>query len=359
MEDKTKVEGAGVLSELFKLLFKGIDNILDNAAEYEKEMGVLKQVTRIPVLDKDNKEWEVKVKLAPIKDKDGLFYVEIESDYPSFNGSRADKKPMSINKQNIDDFNKLIEQVLQDNQLTEINDEEDNKEVESDKSTRQCYDNKEFIEWDENGRVEDEPEIYDVDVTIVPLTDKEDTFSIDLKCDKRPLELDKKALQEVKKSKVEDAIYFALKDNNLIELDRIDDLEESTASSHLDVSLSYIKSSDEVNLSAIYANYDVGQAMEALQQIIDDDEFVATLTEEPQSFRITDEGDTYDIALIDEVDTSNSACDIYTAICALSGMLDAYSINLDTQQQAAAAELATALAKAQAVFTPTDQLDPL
>ena len=51
MADKNRqnVQGGVIIDTLAKLLFKGLDNIFDAAAEYEREMGVLKQITRIPV----------------------------------------------------------------------------------------------------------------------------------------------------------------------------------------------------------------------------------------------------------------------------------------------------------------------
>lgn len=377
MEDKTKVEGAGALSEIFKLLFKGVDRIFDQAVEYENDFGKLKQVTKLPIKYK-NKDYVVEVKLAPVKGKEDIFYVEIDDGGSGLDFSKYNEKPMKIeDKTNRKEFEDRIKQIINDAgaQIESQDDNEESEEGKGDKNIIQCYDVNDYMEWEETEQQGPEPRIIDV-IEYKSPADTKGNLNITLECSDRELKpsdnrLLDDVLTNVPPSQVDGIILDILKTSKLItvksskeesEEDELVDtyMEEGTpASSHLDVSLSYIKSSDEVNLSAIYANYDVGQAMEALQQVIDNDEFVATLTEEPQSFRITDEGDDYDVTIIDEVDTSNSACDIYTAICALSGMLDAYSINLDTQQQAAAAELATALAKAQAVFTPTDKLDPL
>ena len=379
MNNTQAVQGAGALSELFRLLFKGVDKILDSAAEYQNEMGVLKQISTINVRDSKGKEYFVKIKLAPVKDKDGIFYVETESNYPGFNGSSIDKKTMTINKQNVDDFNKAVAKLLDDNDLTRIG-----NKGQTDNSTIACYDERKFTDWKEDGGQGQKPKKIKVEVEITESASSKGKFDLFMKCGDVKLRYDDHDLTEdnvtdLSKDEVEDVIDKVLYDSHLIRVEEADaqaeDLEnaspmdssgiDSTASGianskHVDVTLSYIKSSEEVTLNAIYASYDVNDAMNALQQVVDNDDFVAVLTEDPQSFRITDEGDDFDVVLIDQVDVESAESDIYTSLSALSGLLDAYSVNFDPQQQVAADNLLNAIKKAQECFNPCpDQSDEI
>ena len=364
MENKTKVEG-GALAEIFKLLFKGVDNLLGSAAEYQNDMGILKQVNTIPIIKKD-KEYTIQVKLAPVKDREGLFYVEIDDGGSGLDFSKYDKKPVQLDTKNKEGFEKYIQQVIKDAGATILNTDDSGKKGK--KEVIECYDVDDYMKWEENGQQGQEPDIIDV-IKYESPSEESGKVNITLQCTARELKpsderLLDDVLTDVPTNEVNNVILDILKTSKLITVESAKEEEEDVdqsaqetemgtpASSHVDVSLSYIKSSDEVNLNAIYANYDVNEAMNALQQVIDNDEFIASLTEEPQSFRITDEGDDYDVTVIDDVDTSCAASDIYTSICALSGLLDAYSVNLDPQKQAAAQTLMNALTQAQDAFCP-------
>lgn len=112
------VEGGAVLDALSKMFFKGIGSILDSAAEYQKEMGVLKQVSKIPVIDARGDAYTLIVKLSPIKDKENIYYVEVECPgYDKFNGEDVDKHAFTINKSTSDDFDDLIRELLKSNGL--------------------------------------------------------------------------------------------------------------------------------------------------------------------------------------------------------------------------------------------------
>lgn len=63
---------------------------------------------------------------------------------------------------------------------------------------------------------------------------------------------------------------------------------------------------DTINLCAINAGTDVIKAMNILDQVLSDDTFVATITEEPKSFEIVDTEDAYDVENTDTVDTSKT-----------------------------------------------------
>ena len=375
---KTYVAG-GVLDSLFKLLFKGLDNIFNAAVEYENDMGKLKQVSNIKVKDSNGNEGIVKIKLSPVKDKDSVYYVEVVSDIDGFNAEGVDRTTMKIDKTGQEDFKKLIAKLLSDNKLMQIKEEGEGLHVIN------CYDEDEYIKWKE----EDGPEPKIIKVEVIQRTSsKKGYVDISLECKDKELKYDDHAvssddLDGIKEGEVRELIDKILEDSKLmrtteadeeygfdenkksedqsdtnedeLEEEDEDELEEEDknqpiASKHIDVSLSYVKSSDEVELHAIYANYDVNRAMQAFDEIINNDEFVDMLTEDPQSFRITDEGDDFDIMPIDIVDTTSAANDIYTAITGLIGLLEAYSIDLDQQQQTEANNLISALSKAQIMF---------
>lgn len=133
MANKQPVQGGALLDALSKLFFKGLDNIFDAAAEYQKEMGVLKQVNKIPVKDKAGNEYTVTVKLAPVKDKDGIFYVEVSSDAPGFTVSEdINEKAIKLSKESMKEFRNVVFSILRENNLEEIKDEDAEDESESD-----------------------------------------------------------------------------------------------------------------------------------------------------------------------------------------------------------------------------------
>lgn len=69
---------------------------------------------------------------------------------------------------------------------------------------------------------------------------------------------------------------------------------------------------DTINLCAIRAN-NVISAMNILDEVLSDDEFVATITSEPVSFEITETDDAYDVQDISSVDTSNTFVEMLRA----------------------------------------------
>lgn len=94
---------------------------------------------------------------------------------------------------------------------------------------------------------------------------------------------------------------------------KADDTVKSTNS--LKVTLNTITSKTDVsiNLTAINANYDIATAMQDLESVLDSEEFVSQLTEEPVSFEITDSGDSYDVQQIDCVDTFGTVIQLIQA----------------------------------------------
>ena len=85
-----------------------------------------------------------------------------------------------------------------------------------------------------------------------------------------------------------------------------DDLFQS---SKISVTLKKVTASDnstDIHLCAINAGGNPVRAMRVLSDILDDDEFVDTITEEPVSFEITETADDYDVEETTSVDTSET-----------------------------------------------------
>ncbi len=82
------------------------------------------------------------------------------------------------------------------------------------------------------------------------------------------------------------------------------------SSKSLRVRLQKIVSSSDinVNLTAIHANYDPTLALNDLDTVLNSNELLSELSEEPECFEIVDNGDEYDISTVDEFSTSG-ACE--------------------------------------------------
>lgn len=82
-------------------------------------------------------------------------------------------------------------------------------------------------------------------------------------------------------------------------------------SKHLDVTLQRVCSDsneDSVNLLAVNCSYNPSEALVDLNSVLDDAEFVATLTEEPQSFSITEsDDDMLDVEVCDPFEADGGA----------------------------------------------------
>lgn len=136
ISNKQPVEGGALLDALSKLLFKGINNIFNEAAEYQKEMGVLKQINKIPAEDGDGNTYNLIVKLSPIKDKDGVYYVELDSDFNGFRPGALHKNTVTLTKKNQKDFLKLVDEVLRNNGLRRIKKEDESSQQEEKESDK-------------------------------------------------------------------------------------------------------------------------------------------------------------------------------------------------------------------------------
>ena len=67
------------------------------------------------------------------------------------------------------------------------------------------------------------------------------------------------------------------------------------ASKHIDVTLQKITSTSEIKMTAIKATYNPSEVLSDLDEVMDQDEFIAAITEEPQTFAIEVDDDGFDI----------------------------------------------------------------
>ena len=108
--------------------------------------------------------------------------------------------------------------------------------------------------------------------------------------------------------KVNQAIDDYIVNNNLEET-------SGRVRSSIDVTLNKSSEDNEVSLVAINASSDIN--VDILSDLVSDDEFVNMLpANEDVSYRITDEGDDYDVEPIDNVDTASTYKLIYERLCA-------------------------------------------
>ena len=108
-----EVKASDLLSSLVNLLFKGLDRALSDAAEYEQEMGVLKQKNKLTITDKNGNSFEFYIKLSPVKNNDSLYYVEVDANgVPNLDVSSLDKKAVKLDKKNIDKFRKIVKDLV-------------------------------------------------------------------------------------------------------------------------------------------------------------------------------------------------------------------------------------------------------
>lgn len=347
-ETKQPVEAAGelggLISKLGSLFFKGLDGIFDRAAEYQEEYGVLKQVTRINAVNEEtDKKYTLTIKLSPVKDKQDLFYVEAEIDPSDISVDSINKTVVKLNTDTKVKFNNMINKFLTDNNLTvteseentDAEDESDDDEEELDSEDKDFSErlaelvdivnedlrsnrlyakyepsndeNKDGEQSDiNNERIEIVTELSIVDegkhikVTITPYIDNDEATpshseninSVDTRGDLIKLKDLKTAVKLV--------LTDYLEENNLKT-----NITMSSVLSSTSVKATFVKSSktNRVELRAISASTDLTEAMNAIYDVTNDNDFIGLLTDEPQSFEIVDVGDGYDVNSIDGFDT--------------------------------------------------------
>lgn len=82
-----------------------------------------------------------------------------------------------------------------------------------------------------------------------------------------------------------------------------------------------------INLTSVNANFDSIGANKLLNTVLDNDEFLNVVTEEPTSFEITDQGDEVSIQSIDSFDIAETFNDLVSSAMELWGVLCTISWN--------------------------------
>ena len=333
---KTKIESASLLDQIKDLFFKGLDGLLGAAADYQNDMGKLKGVYNIPVKTADGKEHTVKISLSPIKDKDGIFYVEVESD-ADITTAGVNQKTFKIDKENKDAFNKVVDKLLKDNGLERVTaDPEDTSQDGTDEEGESASDSFEDVAQDSGEPSDDGSEfrlnvaddvnnaIYTVVLKIYE-DDKNLTLEIEGEAPKpldySPFNRDDNKFESVDKMDrwVKNSLesFLDLNSLRLYPSDKKDGDEEYEymieASNRIEVSLEKITSSSgvDVNLVAINAGSVLGSALSTLESVVADDDFVDSMPEGVSSYSISEDNDEYDVQQIYDVDTSSTPYELF------------------------------------------------
>ena len=329
-QQKEDIVAAGLLDKIVNMFFKGIDKVLDSAVEYEEEMGVLKQVTRVPVTSKDGKEYTVTIKLSPIKTKKGTFYVEIDTDAPEFDASELNKKAVKIDNINLKDFNKKLDKMLEENNLSRIEPQDRNASDDS-------------INEELRTLINDAMDYYDDKNMLVNGESNNKSFNALLRfgssdiigmtsCKVTIAGLDLESHEDILVPEQSYDVELVDDDGNVLTKDElIDEMKDviekyctdshvtllSSANSSIVVEASFIreKGSNEVSLTAIHASCNIKAASELIYTIADSDDFINSLPEDiEQSFRLTDEGEDIDVEQIPNVDISSTYENLFRSI---------------------------------------------
>lgn len=375
MDNTTQnIEGGTLLNSIINMFFKGLNNLLDAAAEYEEELGVLKQVTRLTVTDKSKNKYSLTIKLSPVKNKQGLYYVEAETDCPKLDVSSIDKKTMKINNSNMKQFNAMIDKIIKDSGLewqptsNDSNSDADDAEIDSEDN------NSEGNEVLELGRqLEEEMESYaetsfagpdneplDINWKLVD-QDSTDKIVFELYVTKGEDELEEFEPKLIKLSAKDDKGDFRSIDD--LKSDFIDEIDEyrDEVSNQINASTSVViegvnddiredsdptlsatffkdSKTEQVELTAIKASCDVQTAIDIIDALSNDEEFASCIEPDSEkSFSIVDEGDDFNIEEIDCVDAEvdytglfNRISSIYCYIKAIEWALGSYNYHGDS-----------------------------
>lgn len=87
-------------------------------------------------------------------------------------------------------------------------------------------------------------------------------------------------------------------------------------SKHISVTLKKIQASDDLEILSLSSNYLPGETLEDIDEIINQEEFLNTLTEEPQAFTVDVDDDGFDIEPCEECSQCNpceSLCEVFKA----------------------------------------------
>lgn len=325
------IQGGALLDALSKLLFKGIDNIFNTAVEYQKEMGVLKQINKIPVLDRlSNQEYELIVKLAPVKDKDGVYYVEIECPgYKKFKPGALHTNTIKLNNANDKEFTKLINKIIDSNNLERIVTEDEGSDADKESSNKSHTKTNDYVDtytflfhkYDEDKTdctvtAELSKSTDGSEISLVVTGDPELAAKFVRKIDVEDPSSNQSdigdALDNHLKQRCKLFVDESYKDEWLDFVDYLNNIEESTsakedkseeeqpATASINVTLERIVGSDDhedINLVSINSSsYPYRKALQIVETIVASDEFVDSMPEGVSTYNIIEEDDDYDIS---------------------------------------------------------------
>lgn len=304
-----KTVEAGLATDLVGLLFKGLGKIFEAGAEYENDMGVLKSVTTIPVQDKDSKEYQLKIKLAPVKDMNSTYVVELSCDgLSNFDAMGKNGKAMKIDKSTKTQFEKFVDRVLAKNNLTRINDESD--EADEDANSDNFYGSYEIECYDESDMTTTHSDNDPSDLVCTYQIAKSDYGNeLTVEFDKKPrcgnLNFKTKYVKDA--DEAFEIVSKWLNENGIIPITDPDPIDSS-----IHIQLSKIVSNDtvDVRLKTIICS-DMLSATDAIECVLSNNEFIDSLSEGESTYVITEDSEGYEV---------NPACDrhsskgIYTLI---------------------------------------------
>jgi hypothetical protein len=350
-ENKKPIIAAGVFKSIAEMLFKGLGKALADNIEYEEEMGVLKQVNRIPIKGTDGREYTLTVKLSPVKNKDSFYYVEAETNAPGLDVSSLNGKSMYLNNTNFKDFKNAIDRLLEQHNMSgkfskEVQENADKDGFEkNDAASNDDSDNSSDNDEEDIDKIERESQVDKLvkqvekefnnkprvinngaDGVLV-ITVKADSFDTEEnKCDltltgegtfddrgKAILHPEKITIEPFdSNNKLKTADDFIgeviLKMQDYVQNNGLNpkDLQASVRSSTtIQTTLVKDGKTGEVSLTAIHASTDIKSAFDVVCEIVDNDEFLNCLPNDTeQSFVVLDEGDNYDVKQIEELDPS-------------------------------------------------------
>lgn len=344
-----KVQAAGLLSSLAGLFFRGIDNALSEISEYEEEMGVLKQINKIPIesLDGDRK-YTLTIKLSPIRGKDSVYYVEAETDAPNLDVSKLDGKTVSINKDNAREFRKMVDKLISSSnyaaKMKRDADEDDNQDADDDnqdESTSKKRNSK--SELSKEGQLKDVvdsvEEWFQENAAIIMGNGLVVNIVVEF------TNLTSDGLAEVELSAVDAlqnkgqsiknispkviTLQLIDKDDNVISAESLivmikDHIKEYVSHYKLDannikyvksnstVLATFIKDKEGIGLTAIRASNDIDNSMRIVNGLMDSEDFVNSLEDgDEKSFEITESSEDYDIEEIGNFETIDSYLILY------------------------------------------------
>lgn len=348
------VEGAGLISAIIEKLFKGIGKALDDAAEYEEEMGVLKQINHIPIKDQRGYEYDLKITLAPVRDKDGLYYVEAETKAPGFNVASINGKVMKLDNTSIKDFKKMIIDLIEENKCepqVDLTQDEVGPEENEDAPVEDQENSEELQEAAEEIKDDIEKEVRTRGIVGTNLKNNhlyifntEISHSNDTSnCIVRFLSMEDSDTGEdyPEFEASEQKVDLLDEDGNLVdsdeaisrfnevvdeELSKYDCKRASTIFNSTNVvQATFSKDKEGVALHAIKASCDISAAQSILSDIVGAEDFVDGLTEDPQSFMITETEDEYNIEPVESVDVSSTYLDIFKDVSLLNSTIQTYT----------------------------------